>query len=92
MICVYLGRKIGNISVLHMRFALAAANKQRVTAATSQDTIKHTMTDDPLKWTAWFGSQGRKLTEKVIAPQGTLSFLVKVCSVRYTTLSSSIVM
>ena len=57
----------------------------------SQGTIKHTQNDDGLTWTRWFGSQGRQLTEKVSAPQGTLSRLVKVCYGQklYLILSSS---
>ncbi len=81
MICAYLGKK-GDVAIAHMCFASAAANRQRATAATSQETIKHTPNDDSLKWTGWFGSQGRKLTEKVSAPQGTFSCLVKVCFIQ----------
>ncbi|KAL0055916.1 hypothetical protein WJX82_005681 [Trebouxia sp. C0006] len=70
----YQMRLDGGCAGARFGFDAAAANRPRTTAATSQEpsqgTVKHTQDDDGLTWTRWFGSQGRKLTEKVSAPQG----------------------
>lgn len=69
-VVAYQMRLDGGCAGARFGFDDPAANRQRTTAPSSQDINKLTTNQDGLKWTDWFGSQGRKLTEKVVAPQG----------------------